>query len=637
MKLNENNGENSTSVAPYNASKPDDVIIYRRVLRVLPGAALGFSQQFMQIELSTRPDCFNDSTLIDAYVESMTGDPLEPSIAAKAGDSALLLRIHHGYSSLLRSINIPVFDNCLLSAPSRNAEAGMLDWRLALPAVNPNISVRVLQWLVSTFNLLLTSRHDKDVRLENGRQELEQLKILLRRYSLSNTNMIHFLRAAYQLRMPFTDLGGGIYAIGAGKNSRWFDSTITEKTPNIGCKMAKNKMASASLLRRFCLPVPDHKMAPTEESAIAIAEEIGYPVVVKPLDQDQGRGVFAGLRNKKSLEIAYRSAREFSEKILVERHHEGEDYRVTVMHDKVIKVMHRKPASVTGDGQSSVRELIEALQRSSEQQRVLRRTGKFRIDLDDEVLGLLEEQGVTLTDIPVVGKNLLLRRKSNISAGGSHAQVPLENIHPDNYALAVRAASILGLDFAGIDLIMPDIALPWHQCEAIICEVNAQPQLGYRDMPELYSRILQEMIRDGGTIPLYLWPIDKEDPPSYLQISSLAQSLGCNTFSTPDGIWRDGVQLAWAPRSSFYAAQSVLLDKETDAALMVVTFDDIVSQGLPAADFQEIDISHPALATSKSWDGLNAKRAMVLIHEHKKRRMKLRQSEKEPKPITAEN
>lgn len=637
MTLNENNGQKSTPGAPDNSGNPDDVIIFRQVLRALPGAALGFGQQFMQIKLSTRPDCFSDSTLIDAYVESMTGDPLQPSIAAKTGDSALLLRIHCGYSSLLRSINIPVFDDCVLSVPSWNAETGMLDWRLAVPTVNPNISARVLQWLIATFNLLLTSRHDKDSRLENGRQELEQLKDLLRRYSLSNTNMIHFLRAAHQLRMPFTDLGGGIYAIGAGKNSRWFDSTITEKTPNMGCKIAKNKMAAASLLRRFCLPVPDHKMAPTEESAIAIAEELGYPVVVKPLDQDQGRGVFAGLRNKKSLEIAYRAAREFSEKILVERHHEGEDYRVTVMHNKVIKVMHRKPASVTGDGQNSVRQLVEALQRSSEQQQALRRTGKFRIDLDDEVLGLLEEQGVTLADIPVVGKKLLLRRKSNISAGGSHALVPVENIHPDNYALAVRAATILGLDFAGIDLIMPDIALPWHQGEAIICEVNAQPQLGYRDMPELYGRILQETICDGGTIPLYLWPIEKDNPPPHQQIRSLAQSLGCNTFSTPDGIWRDGIQLAWAPRSSFYAARSVLLDKETAAALMVVTFDDIVSQGLPAADFQEIGLSHPALATSQSMDSLNAKRAKALILEHKKRRTQLRQSQQEPRLSAAEN
>lgn len=602
-----------------------EAIVCRKVLRVLSGTALGLSQQLIQFELSTLPGYLWDFSLVDTYMEALTGETLDPAIAAQSGDSALLMRIHHGYSAFLRSTNIPIFDHCNLSLSRSNPETGRVDWKLALPSINPQLSIKVLAWLVPTVNVLLTSPPDMEARLQTSSRELEQLKPMLRQKALGSTNMIHFLQAAHQLHMPFTDLGNGIYAIGTGRNCRWFNSTITDETSNIGCRLAKNKKASANLLRKFCLPVPDHQLAPTEDRAVEIAAALGYPVVVKPLDQDQGRGVFAGLTNERSLRRAYRAAREFSEKVLVERHYYGEDYRFTVMHDRVIKVMHRQAASITGDGQRSVRQLFEALQGTSDQQRALRRDGKLRIELDDEVLELLEEQGISITDIPAANQKLLLRRKSNISVGGSHYMVSPENIHPDNGALAVRVAKILGLDFAGIDLIIADIALPWHQTGAIICEVNAQPQLGYRDMPELYRRILQEMISDGGKVPLYLLPIDGDMPHDDQQLRALAHSLGCNALSTPQGVWQDGTQVAWSPRSSFDAARALLLDKQTVAGLMVMTFADIVRHGLPIADFKQIGIARDDSESEDASHSKTEKLARAMLNRHEQGRAQLGQ------------
>ncbi len=597
-----------------------EVIVWRRALRSFTGTAFGLSQQVIQVELSLSPGNHISFTAIDSYMEELTGESLDFALAAQTGSSALLMRVYHFYAALLRSANIPVFDDCVLRNSRQNPETGMVEWNLSLPTPDPQLTIRVLQWLVRTVNALMKAPRDADSHRDASSSELEGLKRMFRKHSLNSTNMIHFLRAAHQLSMPFADLGSGIYAIGIGRNCRWFNSTITDQTSNIGCRLAKNKQASASLLRKFCLPVPEHQLAPTEERAVAVAAALGYPVVVKPLDEDQGRGVFAGLRDERSLRQAYKAAREFSEKILVERHHDGDDYRLTVMHNQVIKVMHRQAASVTGDGQHTVAELIEAFQNTSDQQQALRRDGKLRLELDDEVMGLLEEQGVRLTDIPAAGRALLLRRKSNISVGGRHHRVPLEHIHPDNCALAIRAAGILGLDFAGIDLIIKDIALPWHQTGAIICEVNAQPQLGYRDMPELYGRILQQMISDGGKIPLYLLPVAADALPADAQLKALADRLGCNAFSTPSAVWRDGSQVAWYPQSSFDAAKVLLLDRQTASGLMVMTFDDILRHGLPVADFQLLDISWNARASDPALESRTAKAAKALLNTHQQRR-----------------
>jgi len=593
-----------------------DAILFRRKLAEYHGYAFGLAQPVLLVELSTQTEGHKRLALVDAFVEKLSGEPIDATVIALDGCMGLLQRIHHGHASLLRSFNVPIFDECKLSTPRFNIETGMLDWQMALPTTNHRLSLQVVQWWVSAVNLLLREVADQDVNWKKNEQDWEQLQLLIRASALRSTNTIHFIRAAYQLGIPITKLGGDIYAFGTGCRARWFKSTITDATSALGSGIAKNKQATASLLKNFCLPAPDHALAVSEDSAVKIASVLGYPVVVKPVDQEQGRGVFAGLRSERSLRTAYQSSRRVSQNILVERHQDGEDYRLTVMKDKLIKVMHRQPAVVVGDGVSSVRQLVQVLLQSPEQKRAARRSGKPRIDLDDEALDLLRDQGLTPNDIPIAGQQIILRRKSNISAGGSHQLVPLDSVHPDNAALAVRTASLLGLDFAGIDLIMPDIAEPWHQCGAIIVEVNAQPQLGYRDMPDLYHRILLELVPKRGCIPLYLLEVDRNETPSVPQLQAWAQLRGCNAFSTPHGVWRDGRQLVWSPKNSFAAARAMLLDKQTSGALMVMAHDDIVRHGLPVADFERIASIGTEPQAREQGEQIMAKKAKVLVQTH---------------------
>lgn len=584
--------ENNVAAAAGARAEPagtgHPAVIFRRNLGGIPGVVLGLRQPLVQVEISTVHRAGWDFRPFDAHLEGLTGEALPAALACRDDSASLLLRLHHHYSALQRAANIPVFDRCHLSPSRPNPATGMVDWRMTLPSGNPALASEVLHWLVLTANILLLDLKDRDGRLARSHQQLEQLRKKLSSHGLNNTNMIHFLRAAHEMGMAFEEIGSGVFAIGQGKHSRWLFSTITDRTPNIGCLIASNKQSTARLLRSHCLPAPDHQPVGDEAMAVRVAAQMGYPVVIKPLDQEQGRGVFAGLRDEKNLRMAYRAARKFSKNILVERHHDGEDFRLTVMEGRVIKVMHRKAAFVVGDGRSSVSQLVERLQQTPEHQRALRRTGTYRIEIDEEVVGLLAEQGLTPDDVPAKGRQLRLRRKSNISVGGTHSLYPIEAIHPDNCALAVRVAQIFGLDFAGIDLITPDIAVPWHENGAVICEVNAQPQLGYRDTPGLYHALLGQMVAGGGRIALHLLPVGPELPP-LADLLALARQHGCNSLSTPDGVWRDGRQLVSAPASSFAAAKALLLDKETSAGLMVMRFADIARFGLPAADFMLLE------------------------------------------------
>lgn len=598
------------SVAPITGGK----IVCRRFSVALSGTSNGLTQSTMFAEISTFLDSKTDLRNLDTYMTSVTGEPFDIGIGWK-GDLALIKRLDHWYAALQRSVNIPIFDASSIGGAQLNEETRLTDWRVVLATIHAPLSQRVIEWLVGAINIWLAPTPPDQGSLEDLTQTLSVLKANMRRYSLQGTNMIRILAAAHKLQLPFIPLSGGIFAIGTGKHSRWFKSTVTDETTHFGCTVAQNKLATAEMLRKFCFPVPEHRYAPSEDGAVKIAAQLGYPVVIKPVDQDQGRGVYAGLRNEKSLRKSYQAALEHSKVIMVERHYEGVDHRITVMHDEVIKVMRRDPASIIGDGESSVKEHIERLQLKEGNQRALKRDGKHRIWLDEEVADLLAEQGLTAASIPSVGHKIVLRRKSNISVGGEHHLVPPEKVHPDNRSLAIRAANLLQLDFAGVDLIIADISQPWHQNGAVICEVNAQPQLGYRETPELYELILKRLFKHGEKIPIYLLPVDSTENLNDTMLKELADHFSCNAISTPHGIWRDGCQIAWSSGNGFNTARALLFDKMVSAGLMIMTFKEILRWGLPVSDFHEL-----ALSDKSIWNSEIGQRVRLRLDAHLRNR-----------------
>ncbi|ROZ66705.1 acetate--CoA ligase family protein [Ramlibacter sp. WS9] len=600
---------------PQNPSQP--FLMLDKQHRTYQGMAYGQRQSTLVVSLRIQPLPTLNFPAIDDHMAEWIIKPYLDSDDTTDATTALLRRIHHWQATIQEEHSIPVFGDCVVDRDSRAGENGQERYRLALSFIHPKASIAALDWILDALNALLQNPAVPAAARGRITRGFTQLKADLRPYAIRGTNMMHFLAAAHDQGMWWHNLNGGTYCIGIGSNSRWLSSSITDKTPNLGVAIAKNKTASAIVLGKYCLPVPKHRLVNSEKNAVAVAQQLGYPVVIKPADKDQGIGVFAGLRGERSLRIAYRAAKEVSSHILVEKHHHGEDYRFTVMADRVIKIMHRKPGQVTGDGQQTVAQLVAQAQASEDHQRALRRTGKMRLQLDAEALELLEDQELTTESIPAINEMVLLRRKSNISSGGSHALIPVEAAHPDNCTLAIRAASILGLDIAGIDLIMPDARESWLTTGAIICEVNAQPQIGYRDTPGIYKDMLRELVPGAGAIPVHLL-LTSGQPASQIfeAAQQCADKLGCNAFSTASGIWIDGHQQGWHPENSYRAAHALLLDKGVHCALLALDARDTATFGLPIAEFSTTTVLKAANASAAQQPTPELEQALSLLQAH---------------------
>lgn len=548
---------------------------------------------------------------LDRMMAEFIGESDSPPAFSEADPIvALIERLCHWQAVLQRQSKIPLAQAFYLRDLKDDGTPEKLsqNYRLAIAYIDLKATERTLNWLLDAVNHWLQSPPDARKVGVNAEQTNQELQTFLRRHGMGGTNLVHFLDAAHALKIPLTHMVDDVYCFGHGKHSKLLMGSLTENAGSIGVGLARNKFNCTKVLRKFGIPVAKHALANTESRAVEIARELGYPVVVKPADLDQGKGVFAGLKNDNAVRTAFKEAKEFSKRILVEKHHHGEDYRLTVMHNKVIKIMHRRAGGVHGDGHSSIQELVAQMQKTASSLKVLRRTGKHRLLLDSEALDLLAEEGYTPESIISEGQFLPLRRKANISAGGEYRVMPSSAAHPDNLELAVWATQVLRLDIAGIDLIIPDVAVSWRDSGAIICEVNAQPQIGIKDTPEVYQQILSELLPDKGTLLIQLWifehAIQESAIPSLLNRSS---KLAMHALSANGRNWIDGAMTTAAYPNNFVAAQALLCDQRVHSAAVVMTADEIRRFGLPAAQFDSIQ-----LLTEKSSDEVLSRQRPLL-------------------------
>lgn len=288
-------------------------------------------------------------------------------------------------------------------------------------------------------------------------------------------NSLRFIDAAVRRGMPFEVLPGYIQ-IGWGANAERFDLAATGRTSWIGSRMARHKHQTAQMLAAAGIPVPASLLVADAEQARRAADQLGWPVVVKPVDSDGGAGVTAGVGDPDRLARAYATARRISPAVLVERHCAGEDHRLLVVDGRVLQTVRRTAAHVVGDGTRSVRALLDAL--NADPRRGAQRYSLLKVlPMGDEVIDCLAQQGLRPDSVPPPGTLVWLARQANISAGGTADDVST-GVHPDNLALAVRAARLVGLDIAGVDFLSPDISRSWREVGGVICEVNGQP--GFR-------------------------------------------------------------------------------------------------------------------------------------------------------------
>lgn len=353
--------------------------------------------------------------------------------------------------------------------------------------------------VVSLLNQYLALPED-ELASERLKDMSRQVFRRLKETGLGRTNPTRLLKAALELEIPFVEISHTITQYGIGKKSVLMDSTSSDRTSAIGTVLAKYKLPGSHFLRRMGLPVAANRQVADEEDAVKAAAELGYPVVVKPGDRDGGIGVAADLRTPEEVRAAYAAARKSSECIMVESFVPGRDYRMVVFQGRLVWAVEREPGGVTGDGHSTVAQLVEIANRDPHRGNNPSQPMKPLI-LDEEARHLLTRAGVDENSVLPVNQFVRIRRAANVATGGKPVAV-FDKVHPDNAALAIQAAEAFRLDLAGIDLLLPDISVSWQVSGGAICEVNSQPQLGGVTSGHLYGQILTEMVGGSGKVPV---------------------------------------------------------------------------------------------------------------------------------------
>ena len=310
-------------------------------------------------------------------------------------------------------------------------------------------------------------------------QDLEDLKEFKNQASLGpSTEAI--VKEAEARGIPWAKLGARfMIQFGYGINQKRIQATLSSQTGILGVELACDKEGTKRILKDSGIPVPSGTVIRYfDELQDAIKDVGSYPIVIKPLDGNHGRGITIDIRNWQEAEEAYNLAGKASKTktVIVERYYTGKDHRVLVVNGKVVAVAERVPAHVIGDDKSTIVELIEETnkdpQRGDGHDNIL-----TRITVDKSTHAILERQGYKIDSKPRKGKICFLRATANLSTGGI-AIDRTDEIHPENAWLLSRAAKIVGLDIAGIDVVTEDISRPLRAVEGVIIEINAAP--GFR-------------------------------------------------------------------------------------------------------------------------------------------------------------
>ncbi len=395
-------------------------------------------------------------------------------------------------------------------------------------------------------------------------------------------------RAAEARGVPVRRLNSqSLVQLGYGARARRILTAETDRTGAIAESIAQDKELTRSLLRQVGVPVPTGRPVTDAEDAWKAAMEIGFPVVVKPQFGNQGRGVITNLTTRPQVLAAFAAAKEEDSSIMVEKFAPGADYRILVIGDKMVAAARRESAHVIGDGRSTIRELVDLVnrdpRRSDDHATVL-----TKIRLDQIALTVLGEQGSSPESVPPAGTRVLIRRNANLSTGGTAADVT-DLVHPEVAARAVEAARVIGLDIAGVDIVATDIGRPLESQSGVVVEVNAGPGLRMHLQPSsgksrpVGEAIVESLFPQGqtGRIPIVAVTGVNGKTTTTRFIAHIMRSTGRKVGMTcTDGIFIDSRRIEVGDCSGPLSAHAVLMNPTVEVAVLETARGGILRAGL---------------------------------------------------------
>ena len=393
--------------------------------------------------------------------------------------------------------------------------------------------------------------------------------------------------AAVARGIPYRRLTqGSMVQFGWGSKQRRIQAAETDTTSAIAESIAQDKDLTKQLLHAAGVPVPLGRPVDSLEEAWQVAQEIGLPVVVKPQDGNQGKGVTVNITEREAFNAAYETAERYGT-VMVERYLPGHDYRLLVVGSKLVAASRREPPLVVGDGVHTVRQLVEQVN-ADPRRGEGHATSLTKIRFDDIAIGRLQAQGLEPESVPEKGRRVILRNNANLSTGGTATDVT-DEVHPEVAARVVAAARMVGLDICGVDVVCESVLRPLEEQNGGIVEVNAAPGLRMHISPsygkgrDVGQAVIDFMFPHGenGRVPVIAVTGTNGKTTTVRLTAHLLKAQGLRVGMTnTDGVYVNGRQTDSGDCSGPRSARNVLMHPEVDAAVFETARGGLLREGL---------------------------------------------------------
>lgn len=388
--------------------------------------------------------------------------------------------------------------------------------------------------------------------------------------------------------IPWIRLGrNSLVQLGYGINQQRFQATITGKTSSIAVDIACNKELTKKMLDDAAIPVPSGDLITEPEELERVIAKIGYPIVLKPLDGNHGKGSSINVNDLETAKLGLQHAQNYSNRVIVEKYITGYDFRVLVINHKMIAAARRVPAHIVGDGEMNIQQLIDKEnldpRRGYGHENVL-----TEILVDKDTNELLEKLHYTLETVPQKGEIVYLKSTANLSTGGTSIDVT-DMVHPENVTMCERISKIIGLDVCGIDIMAENLTQPLKESGGAILEVNAAP--GFRmhlapseGLPRNVAAPVVDMLYPPGKpyrIPIIAVTGTNGKTTTTRLIAHIVKNNGYRVgFTTSDGIYIQNTMLTKGDTTGPISAEFILKDPTVEFAVLETARGGILRSGL---------------------------------------------------------